>query len=95
MTSVNEALSRISGLSRERVDGIWADVKANHARLLSCKTHRFPDAVANPPKFGGKVKCERCEGVMSLTDASHYFDGFAAAGGDPNDVWPGFTREKT
>jgi len=54
----------------------------NTRRLQQCKQHRFG-------RFQGMdlpLKCDRCKGTMSLQDILHYRDGYAAAGGNPNDI---------
>lgn len=65
---------------------IWAEVRANRAKLNSCDRHRF-----DPPadrKLGDRLTCTRCFGEMSATDAVMYCRGYAAAGRDPHDIWP-------
>jgi hypothetical protein len=93
MTDARPLLSKLSGLPISDIDSIWADVKVNHAKIRACVRHRFPDAEANPVKMGAKVTCTACGGTLGLTDAGYYFDGFVAAGGNPDDVWPNFTRK--
>lgn len=72
---------------------LLAKIKANRDRLDACPRHRFewnvpPGGVAR--MFGGKVRCHNCEGEMPLVELGAYVRGFAAAGGDPNDVLPGW-----
>ena len=39
-----------------------------------------------------KVTCNECGGSMCLTELSGYMAGFEAAGGNANDVWPGWNK---
>lgn len=40
--------------------------------------------------FNGKIVCFNCGGAMDLIKVSEYVRGYIAAGGNPNDVWPGW-----
>lgn len=77
---------------------IWERVKANHDALENCKRHRFidqrtPDQLRSA--FQGRIICQTCKGELDLLDARTYVLGYMAAGGDPNDVWPGWNRPPT
>jgi hypothetical protein len=68
---------------------ILAEIKANRAKLDGCAKHRFD--IGNPPyRFGTKLTCQNCGGVLDAVHAFSYTQGFKAAGGNPNDVIPGF-----
>jgi hypothetical protein len=73
----------------DRVDfkGLWAEVKANRAKLDGCARHRFE---AKPVKLGEKQICLMCGGTISLTDMGNYIRGYEAAGGSADDIWPGY-----
>lgn len=66
---------------------LFADVKANSARLTGCKRHRF---TGGNPVLGGKNECLECGGKIGNTDVLYYIAGFEAAGGSADDVWPGW-----
>lgn len=68
---------------------ILAEIRANRAALKGCACHLFVDQKCN---LGKKVECSRCGGKMCLTELGGYMSGYAAAGGDPNDVWPGWDK---
>lgn len=71
---------------------LFAEVKANAERLAACKRHRVE--LGNPPyKFGMTVTCIGCGGNMKAVDLFRYVQGFEAAGGNPNDVVPGYNPE--
>lgn len=72
-----EVLSRVSGLSKDDVKGIWAEVQANSVRLRGCARHRFD----GDWKIGQRKVCLVCGGGMSLTDIGNYIRGYEAAGG--------------
>lgn len=90
MTNAVDHLSQLSGLSRDNVKDIWAEVKANQARLRSHVRHRFP---GGPVVMGKRVTCVLCGGSLTSVDAYHYTDGYVAAGGDANDIWPGYSEK--
>jgi len=77
----------------ERVDvpTMLAEIRANHAKLDACDTHRFaPDSC----KFGQKMTCLKCGGTMQATDVGHYIRGYEAHGGSANDIWPNYHGPK-
>lgn len=87
---VRGILSNLSGLPKSEVDRLWGEVKANSATLNACPQHLFPEGKV---RMGDKLTCVHCKGTVSLTDAGWYVKGFAAAGGDPDAVWPGFKKK--
>lgn len=80
------------GQDRKR---LWAEVQAkvqaNSARLEGCKRHRFDYSTV---KLGQRLKCTHCGGELQLTDAGTYVKGYIAAGGNAEDVWPGWNRRR-
>lgn len=68
---------------------IYKRVRINRIRLDACPKHRF-DVATFAIKFGAKSTCLECGGEMSVLDVAQYVRGYGAAGGDPNDVLPGF-----
>lgn len=68
---------------------LWDEVKENIARLESCPRHQFE---AGTPALGEKIFCINCRGQMSHLDARQYLRGYQAAGGDADDVWPGWSK---
>lgn len=76
----------------------WAEISANNDMLNACPRHFFElsdEEIAEGVGglFGKKLTCRRCNGSMRLTDINHYVRGFAAAGGNPNDVLPGWNND--
>lgn len=68
---------------------LLAKVQANRARLDGCARHRFE--IGDPPyRFGQKFECVNCGGEMDAVQAFRYCQGYKAAGGNPNDVIPGY-----
>ena len=78
-------------ISREEVREIMFSVKANHSKLLNCVAHQFPAQAEYG--LGCKLTCTRCGGEMRLTDIATYLRGYAAAGGNPEDVLPGWGQK--
>lgn len=64
-------MADLTGLSRQSVQEIAAQVKANHARLSACPLHDFAPAAA------GKRKrvCRSCGGEADSVSVSWYEDG--------------------
>lgn len=68
---------------------LLAHIRANRQALDACPRHLF--RIGEPPyKIGQRIECDRCKGVMSLTDAASYARGYMAAGRHPDEVIPGF-----
>lgn len=67
-------------------------IKANRKRLNECKKHRFKLGEL-PYTLGTKFVCDNCAGVMPAVEAYQYILGYEAAGGNANDVAPGFRGE--
>ncbi len=67
------------------------EIRANQKRLDECKRHHFPTL---PPTdqigtmLGLKLTCSKCGGIMDARMAASYTRGYAAAGGDPNEIIP-------
>jgi hypothetical protein len=80
-------LSRVTGLPRADILSIWAEAKANVAKLDTCPRHRF---TSTPVKLGDKFICLACGGTVGLTDLGNYIRGYRAHGGDADDIWPGW-----
>jgi hypothetical protein len=81
-------------LSSEEASAIWAEIRANRRKLDECPRHLFVTALTNEElrvALGQRVTCLNCGGSLQLTQAGEYVRGYAAAGRDPNDVWPGWT----
>lgn len=69
---------------------ILDEVRINHARLKSCDLHVFDPATYKP---GKRMVCVKCHGELQSVRIGSYIDGYEAAGGDCNDIWPGY-RDK-
>lgn len=68
---------------------ILAEIKANSAKLDSCKLHKF-DRLERTP--GKKFTCQNCDGEVNVTFVHAYIQGYKAAGGDPNDIMEGYDK---
>jgi hypothetical protein len=79
-----ELLSKISGEPKEKVKHIWEEVKENRRKLDGCAKHQFGDIVVVGRPM--RVACKNCGGLMDPLDVLLYQRGYAAAGGDPDDV---------
>lgn len=65
-----------------------ATIRARHAREAACPKHRFEGLQS--VRFGEKFTCLNCGVQMRLTDIGQYIRGYQAAGGDKDDIWPGW-----
>lgn len=64
------------------------EITENAKRIDKCPRHRFD---------GGEIKelnvahtCLACGGKVNVFSLAIYLKGYRAAGGDVNDVWPGW-----
>lgn len=78
---------------------LWAEAQANVARLDGCSRHHFEmtdeQVNAGPAAlFGKKLTCQRCKGRMDMLGVNQYVRGFMAAGGNPNDILPGWNNDE-
>lgn len=77
--------SAVRARSRDMLNAI----RANRKRLDECPKHRFE--IGEPPyRLGAKATCMHCHGEMELTSIDEYLRGYRAAGGNPNDIVPGW-----
>lgn len=77
---------------------LWAAAQANVERLNGCPRHLFEmtdeQVNAGPAAlFGKKLECQRCNGRMDMIHVNQYVRGFIAAGGNPNDILPGWNND--
>lgn len=77
---------------------LWAQAQANVELLNGCSRHHFAmtdeQVVAGPAAlFGKKLTCQRCNGQMDMLGVNQYVRGYAAAGGNPNDILPGWNND--
>lgn len=77
---------------RPEFEGILRDVRENIAKLRGCPRHRYPGGHVS--KMGAKYVCLECGGSMDLIAIGSYVAGYAAAGADINDIWPGWATAK-
>lgn len=69
------AMGSVTGLSRQTMLEIAADVKANHARLTACARHDFA-----PADTGARRRvCRNCDGWSDLHAVHWYEKGLAHA----------------
>jgi hypothetical protein len=66
------------------------EIKENQARLDNCNKHHFP-TFPNTVTFGMKLDCSKCGGSMNAVHAFAYTNGYVAAGGNGNDIIPGWS----
>ncbi len=70
--SAIDQISQVTGLSRATMEEIWAEVKANRAKLETCKGHDF----SRPYKKRGELvtdwECSKCGGHVDLNSKRWY-----------------------
>ena len=67
----------------------WVAAKENRRKLDECKRHLFH--LPKPPYIlGQRATCEHCGGSLGLVEVNQYVRGYEAAGGNCDDVCPGF-----
>lgn len=62
---------------------LFAQAMEKVARRQACPRHHFPDA---PRRVGEKLVCAHCGVDMRMDHVTLNLEGYAAAGGDPEDV---------
>ena len=67
-------------------------IQENQRIIDACPKHDFGEL--GKPEFGMVLKCFNCKSEMKAIDAFRYCQGFAAAGGDPNEVIRNFAEPK-
>lgn len=71
-----DTLAAATGLKREEMLDIWANVKSNQRRLDACARHDFAEVDAAPEKrLGRKYRCKNCQGTIDGVAHSWYQHG--------------------
>lgn len=78
-------------MAKDWMAKIWEDMKLNHAKRSACKRHFFDSPEI---KLGVRLICQNCGGEMMLSDVGFYISGYEAAGGNANDIIPGYRTSK-
>lgn len=68
---------------------ILQEIKDNQQRLDGCKVHWFPTLPAIT--LGAKFVCANCGGKIDALHAYAYTRGYIAAGGNGNNIIPGWS----
>lgn len=76
-------------MTADEIDELAGKIRADTAAWNACPKHRFPRLPGNGP-LSTRVRCEVCGVERMLVDVVEYVRGYAAAGGDPDDVLPGW-----
>lgn len=66
------------------------EIRANQKRLDECKRHHFP-TFPERLMFRHKLTCANCGGEIDALQAYAYTRGYIAAGGNGNDIIPGWS----
>ena len=70
---------------------ILTKVRENRAKLDGCKKHHW---TYEKLTLGQPLVCDNCGGTTQITDAGWYVQGYVAAGGNADDVWPGWKKKR-
>lgn len=76
-------------MTPDEAKALYQKARDNRNSLDACPRHKFKDTGA-PINFQTRYACEHCGGQLNALEASQYVRGFAAAGGDPESVFPGW-----
>ena len=63
-------------------------IQENINRMDQCAKHTFDGVYIKT--LGAKYTCRSCGYQARLSDIGPYIRGYVAAGGDANDIWPGW-----
>lgn len=70
---------------------LWTEVKENLGRLDHCPKHRFEGGY---PALGANMTCLQCGGSLNIIRVRYYIQGYMAAGGKSDDIWPGYEQNR-
>ncbi len=73
---VFEVLGKVSGLGRSEAQRIFAEVKANSAKLNACPRHDF-HPMSNSPPHRRRFQCTHCQGELTGEHVRWYALGLA------------------
>jgi hypothetical protein len=73
MTDSLDTLSKAVGIRKTDLHKIWADVKANHARLDSCPRHSWEQVDGETKTYAQKYVCTACGGTID-SHAKHWYE---------------------
>jgi hypothetical protein len=59
-----EVLHKLTGLTKEEMESIWQDVKANSKKLEECPCHDFSIDLTPDKIIGKKYQCTKCGGTI-------------------------------
>lgn len=59
-------VSNVAGMSKEKAQRLWDQVRANHARLESCGNHGFVP-IDGTSGMRARYRCMRCLGEVDST----------------------------
>ena len=81
--------------ARQQMAEAYALAAANRDKLDGCPRHCFPDPIPAQGEgviamFGRKMVCSNCGGKVDLVAINYYVRGYEAAGGNGNDIVPGW-----
>jgi hypothetical protein len=76
-------------LTPEALRVMYEGIRQNRTTLDNCPKHRFSCEQVTIT-LGVKLRCLECGGDMILTEIAQYIRGYVAAGGDANEIWPGY-----
>lgn len=78
-------------ITGDDVKRIWADVKENRRKLDSCKLHQFQVGTV---ELGKTMTCINCGGSILPSHVGMYIEGYVAAGGRADMIWPAWRMHK-
>ena len=76
-------------MTEEQGQAMWQQIRENQNKLDACPKHLFKLTSPPWPPFT-KVKCENCGGEIDRRRILDYVQGYIAAGGNPEDIVPGW-----
>jgi hypothetical protein len=79
-------------VTREEMLALAERAKDEARRWRECPRHEFDPLPTGSGTLllGMRVACKRCRVERRIMDVIDYVRGYAAAGGDPEDVLPGY-----
>ena len=73
--SAEDALSKLTGMSREKMKEMFEVIKANREKISKCKMHDFSVQVFVAGRLTSRYRCSQCGGEVDITYKLAYEEG--------------------
>lgn len=81
-------------INKDWFQGMIGEVRQNLTTIDNCPRHRVSASKFDQYEQGMTITCEVCGGKFTRVYLGNYIQGYKAAGGDPNDIVPGWEKKE-